>query len=122
MDCIFCKINKNEIPSYTIYEDEIVKVMLDIHPDTNGHCLIIPKKHIINIEDMDEETLNHIMKIYKKMYTHLKERLHFDGLSIVQNNGTVQDIKHFHLHLVPKYHKNKNLSIEEVYNLLKKDN
>lgn len=119
MDCIFCKINKKEIPSYTIYEDDIVRVMLDIHPDTNGHCLIIPKKHITNIEDMDEETLNHIMKIYKKMYKHLKEKLHFDGLSIVQNNGTVQDVKHFHLHLVPKYHKNEKKNIEEIYNLLK---
>lgn len=119
MDCIFCKINNNEISSYTIYEDEIVRVILDIHPDTNGHCLIIPKKHIINIEDMDIETLNHIMMIYKKMYNHLKEKLNFDGLSIVQNNGSVQDVKHFHLHLVPKYHKNKNIPIEETYELLK---
>lgn len=119
MNCLFCKINNNEIPSYTIYEDEIIRVMLDINPDTNGHCLIIPKKHIINIEDMDEQTLNHIMKIYKKMYYHLKEKLKFDGLSIVQNNGSVQDIKHFHLHLVPKYHKNENKTLEEIYELLK---
>ena len=119
MECIFCKINNKEIPSYTIYEDDIIRVMLDIHPDTNGHCLIIPKKHIINIEDMDEGTINHIMKIYKKMYKHLKEKLNFDGLSIVQNNGSVQDIKHFHLHIVPKYHKNTNKSLEEIYKLLK---
>ena len=45
MECIFCKIIKEEIPSYTIYEDEIVKVFLDVNPDHNGHTLIIPKKH-----------------------------------------------------------------------------
>ena len=42
MECIFCKIIKGEIPSYTIYEDEIVKVFLDVNPDHNGHTLIIP--------------------------------------------------------------------------------
>lgn len=43
MDCIFCKISKNEIPSKTIYEDDLVKVFLDINPISSGHMLIIPK-------------------------------------------------------------------------------
>ncbi len=119
MDCIFCKINKLEMPSYTIYEDDIVRVILDIHPDSCGHCLIIPKKHYQDIEDIDIDTLNHIMSIYKKMYLHIKDRLKFDGLTISQNNGIVEDVKHFHLHLVPKYNRSKNLELEEVYNLLK---
>lgn len=119
MDCIFCKINNNEISSYTIFEDNIVRVFLDIHPETPGHCLIIPKKHIENIEDMDIDTLNHIMMIYIKMYKHLKQKLKFDGLTITQNNGMVQDVKHFHLHLVPKYHKINKMPIKEVYELLK---
>ena len=74
MDCIFCKIIKGEIPSYTIYEDEIVKVFLDISPVSNGHCLIIPKKHFENIIDIDLETLNHIDKVTKKLYPILKEK------------------------------------------------
>ena len=119
MDCIFCKINKLEMPSYTIYEDDIVRVILDIHPDSCGHCLIVPKKHYQDIEDIDIDTLNHIMSIYKKMYLHIKDRLKFDGLTISQNNGIVEDVKHFHLHLVPKYNRSKNLELEEVYNLLK---
>ena len=44
-NCIFCKIINNEIPSYTLYEDEIVKVFLDINPERPGHTLIIPKNH-----------------------------------------------------------------------------
>lgn len=43
MDCIFCKIIKGDIPSYTIYEDDIVKVFLDVNPMSPGHMLIIPK-------------------------------------------------------------------------------
>ena len=45
-NCIFCKIINNEIPSYTLYEDEIVKVFLDINPERPGHTLIIPKKSL----------------------------------------------------------------------------
>ena len=45
MDCIFCKIINGDIPSYTIYEDDVVKAFLDINPDVNGHLLIIPKQH-----------------------------------------------------------------------------
>ena len=60
MDCLFCKIISGDIPSNTIYEDEIVKVFLDINPTSNGHCLIVPKKHYTNIEDIDLETLKYI--------------------------------------------------------------
>ena len=49
MDCIFCKIINGEIPSYKIYEDNVVLAFLDINPDSNGHTLVIPKKHIESI-------------------------------------------------------------------------
>lgn len=103
MDCIFCKIINGEIPSYTIYEDEIVKVLLDINPDTNGHTLIIPKKHYENLIDIEEDVLHHINGIAKKMYNLLKEKLNCDGLTIIQNNNYGQDIKHYHMHLLPRY-------------------
>ena len=45
MDCLFCKIIKGEIPSYKIYEDDLVMAFLDVNPHANGHTLIIPKKH-----------------------------------------------------------------------------
>ena len=120
MDCIFCKINKKEIPSYTIYEDDIVRAFLDIHPDCNGHTLIIPKKHITDITDMDEETINHIYKIAKMIKQELEEKLKIDGLTFVQNNGYGQEVKHYHLHLKPLYRQKQELKdIQEVYNTLK---
>lgn len=103
MDCIFCKIINNEIPSYTLYEDDIVKVFLDIDPKTNGDTLIIPKKHFVNLVDIDLETLNHINKITKNMYSLLKEKLNCEGLTIIQNNDYGQEIKHYHVHLTPRY-------------------
>ena len=74
-NCLFCKIVKGEIPSYTIYEDDIVKVFLDINPNSNGHCLIIPKEHFTNIEDIDKDTLAHINQTSQNLYPILKEKL-----------------------------------------------
>ena len=116
---IFCKIIGGEIPSYTIYEDDIVKVFLDVNPSHNGHSLIVPKKHYENLFDIDEETLHHILKIAKEVANLLKEKLGYDGISLCQNNGLGQDVKHFHLHLIPKYNEEEKLSVEEIYNILK---
>ncbi len=49
----------------------------------------------------------------------LKEKLNYDGISLCQNNGLGQEVKHFHLHLIPKYNKEEKLPVEEVYNKLK---
>ena len=116
---IFCKIIKGEIPSYTIYEDEYVKAFLDVNPSHNGHTLIVPKKHYENLFNIDEEVLNHIFKISKKIAFHLKDRLNYDGISLCQNNEYGQEVKHFHLHLIPKYKKEDKLSVEEIYEKLK---
>ena len=59
-ECIFCKIMNGSIPSYTIFEDEIVKVFLDINPNSLGHTLIVPKKHVSDFTTIDDETLLHI--------------------------------------------------------------
>ena len=116
---IFCKIIKGEIPSYTIYEDEIVKVFLDVNPNHNGHSLIVPKEHYENLFDIDEKILNHILKIAKEIAVLLKEKLNYDGITLSQNNMYGQDVKHYHLHLIPKYKEEEKLSIEEVYEKLK---
>lgn len=117
MNCIFCKIIEGEIPSYTIYEDEIVKVFLDVNPNSNGHTLIIPKKHYQDLFDIDDNTLIHIMKIAKKIKALLEKKLHIDGITLIQNNGDVQEVKHYHLHLKPYYNEKQELiNVEDVYN------
>lgn len=120
MDCIFCRIISGDIPSYTIYEDDIVKVFLDVNPDCNGHCLIVPKEHILDFDTIDINTLTHIMSTAKKIKKLLESKLNMQGCTLVQNNGDVQEIKHFHLHLKP-YYKNKEnlLDVKDVYNKLK---
>ena len=128
MDCLFCKIISGDIPSNTIYEDDVVKVFLDISPNTNGHMLIIPKKHIVTVDELDDDTAKHILEIEKKMHILLKERLNIEGLTIVQNNDLGQEVKHYHVHLIPRYKddcwkmnfRQDNLSdIKEIFEILK---
>ncbi len=104
-DCIFCKIAAGEIPSKTIYEDGQFRVILDLGPATKGHALILPKGHAANLYELPDETAAEAMKLAKKMALRLRDRLHCDGLNLVQNNGETagQTVSHFHIHLIPRY-------------------
>lgn len=128
MDCLFCKIINGDIPSKTIYEDEDFKVFLDINPSTNGDMLIVPKKHFENIYDIDESLIPKIHNLIKKLYDIVKEKLGAEGLTIVQNNGHGQEIKHYHVHVTPRYsndqivtNKNKDIlkDLDEIFETLK---
>jgi len=121
MNCIFCKIINNEIPSYTLYEDEYIKCFLDVNPKSNGHTLVIPKKHYVDINDIDLETLNQINCGVKKVVELINKTLNPKGIKIEQNNGIIQEVKHYHMHIVPIYEKNNKMDINDVYNELKKN-
>ena len=127
-DCIFCKIIKGELPSRTIYEDDLIKIIMNINPATNGHLLVLPKDHMINIMDTTDEVLMHSIKIIRELYPTLKEKLNCEGLTISQNNELGQEIKHFHIHLTPRYkddllnfNYNKDMisDLDEIFNKLK---
>ena len=104
MDCIFCKIYEGEIPSYKIYEDNNVLAFLDITQGTKGHTLIIPKKHIKNIYELDDQTAKDIFTVVPKIANALKEAFNPIGLNIISNNDKpLQSVFHFHIHLIPRY-------------------
>ena len=69
-NCIFCEIIKGKIPCMKIYEDEHTIVFMDIAKDVDGHMLVVPKKHVTNILDADNETLHHVMDTVKKVANH----------------------------------------------------
>jgi histidine triad (HIT) family protein len=104
MDCIFCKIASGEIPSYVIYEDNEVMALLDIAPVNYGHTLIIPKKHIANLENISEDDLNKIMNLVKKVGRAVKVGLKAEGYNVQLNNDPVagQIIPHIHFHVIPR--------------------
>lgn len=104
-DCIFCKIAKGEIPSKTIYEDEMFRVILDLGPATKGHALILPKEHFANLYELPDNYAEALMKVARKVGLLMKDKLSCDGLNLVQNNGEIagQTVFHFHMHMIPRY-------------------
>ena len=112
-DCIFCKLANGEIPTNSIYEDDDFKVILDASPATKGHALILPKEHFDNLYEVDDEVAAKIMPLAKKLAKHMKEKLHCDGVNVLQNNEEAagQTVFHLHVHLVPRY-ANENAILE----------
>jgi len=104
-NCVFCAIAEGEIPSFKIYEDDLVLAYLDINPCTEGHALVIPKAHSSGLVDTPDETLAAIIQRVKRVAAHMKEKLPCDGFNILQNNGEAagQSVFHVHFHIVPRY-------------------
>ncbi|MDD6845403.1 MAG: HIT family protein [Lachnospira sp.] len=104
-DCIFCKLANGIIPTNSLYEDDVVKVIFDAGPASSGHVLILPKEHFDNVYSLDDDTAAHIFQVAVKVAKALKEGLNLEGLNIVQNNGEIagQTVFHFHMHIIPRY-------------------
>ena len=108
-NCIFCKIAKSEVPSWTIYEDNDVKAFLDISQVTRGHTLVIPKEHYKDIFNIPKEILQKIIGVAQKISILLKENLGAEGINLINSNSKVaqQDVFHYHMHVIPRYSEGK---------------
>lgn len=108
MSCIFCEIANGNIPSNTIYEDDLVRVILDINPLSCGHALVLPKEHSKSFLETDEAMRNHVFEVAQKMANRLVDVLNADGINILANcnEAAGQTVDHFHVHLIPRYKDN----------------
>lgn len=97
-DCVFCKIVKKETPKEFVYEDEQIVAFNDLYPKKPTHLLVIPKEHIADFFDMQDEKTH--LAITKGLQ-HLVEKtgLNQKGYKIEVNGGGYQDIFHLHFHL-----------------------
>lgn len=103
MDCIFCKIINKEIPSSIVYEDEEILAFKDINPQAPVHIVVIPKKHIEKIVDIEKQDEQLIGKIYTVINQIAREQgIAKDGFRVIINCGKNggQEVKHIHFHLL----------------------
>ena len=102
-DCIFCKIVKGALPCTKIYEDEKVLAFSDINPAVDGHVLVIPKAHSLDVWDIKPDDLSAVHKASKKIAAAMKKAIPASGIICMQLNGSDvgQVVMHYHLHLVP---------------------
>ena len=97
-DSIFTKIINGDIPSHKIYEDEDTFAFLDISPITPGHTLVVPKKQVESLWDLDDDTYQKVMATAKKIAEYMRTRLNVEHVG-VQVIGV--DVPHAHVHLIP---------------------
>lgn len=105
MSTIFSKIIRKEIPSYILYEDDLVIAFLDISQATKGHTLVVTKGVYETILEVPEETLKHLFSVVQKLSGKIMKAFNAKGLNILNNNGSIagQTVFHYHVHILPRY-------------------
>lgn len=103
--CIFCKIVNGDLPSYTVFENNDFKVILDAFPSGKGHVLILLKEHVEDVFSIDGSTLGKAHGLAGHVAKALKKILNCDGVNILQNNGASagQTVFHYHIHVIPRF-------------------
>ena len=103
--CTFCSIVEGSSPSQQIHEDEHTLAFMDLLPMTPGHCLIVPKRHVVDVWDLTDDDAAHVMQGCRKVAHLVRERLEPLGVNLLNNNGAHADQSqfHFHVHLIPRY-------------------
>ena len=106
--CIFCDIIDGKIPSSKVYEDDDVLAILDVSQVTYGHTLVMPKKHIENILEADEDTVVKCSKAISSLSKQIVHNTGAVGCNILNNCGEVagQTVHHLHFHIIPRYSEN----------------
>ncbi|AGM25538.1 HIT family protein [Spiroplasma chrysopicola] len=115
-DCLFCQIITQQIPSHKIYENEFIYAFLDIFPNSNGHTLVIPKVHSQYYTDTADQYLSEVAIAAKKIAQQIYQTLKPGGINFISNEKELafQQVFHYHLHIVPKYEKDKGYNFNLV--------
>lgn len=100
-ECVFC--NRDQIITDFVYEDDLVMAFMDMDPINEGHVLLVPKQHYLDVDEIPDDLLAHIMIVSKSIVKALKQIYHPNGYSIMQNGGRFNDVGHYHLHIFPRY-------------------
>jgi histidine triad (HIT) family protein len=103
--CIFCAVVNGDLPSHQIAETDRALAFMDINPATRGHALVVPKKHVADLSEIEPDELAHCALLAQDIARRALERLGADGVNLVNACGTAawQTVFHFHIHVVPRY-------------------
>ena len=105
VDCIFCKIINKEIPADIVHETSNFIVFLDLNPVNQGHCLVVPKHHCLDIFDIPDELAEDMMLMVKRTSAAIQAAVHADGINVGMNNKAAagQVVLHVHVHVIPRF-------------------
>ena len=103
--CLFCGIIRGELPATRVAETARSVAFMDINPATDGHLLVVPRRHTRDLTTVDADDLIDVSLLAKDMAGRVVERLGADGVNLVQSTGAAawQTVFHLHVHVVPRY-------------------
>jgi histidine triad (HIT) family protein len=104
-NCIFCKIVAGELPATIVDEDEDTIAFMDINPATKGHALVVPRRHVIDLREIEPHQLAATAGAAQRLAVKMHERLGADGVNLLNSWGSAawQTVYHFHIHVIPRY-------------------
>ncbi|HET8593062.1 MAG TPA: HIT family protein [Solirubrobacterales bacterium] len=104
-DCLFCGIVAGSIPSETVDSDERTLAFMDINPATRGHALVVPRRHSVDLLDVEPDDLTATTLAAQRLAKRMSEVLDLDGVNLLNACGAAawQSVFHFHIHVVPRY-------------------
>ena len=100
--CTFCEIVSREIFSHIVFEDEVSLAFLDKRPLFPGHSLLVPKKHIGTLVDLDVSLIEQMFLNTRMLAKAVEETMRAQGSFVAINNKVSQSIPHLHIHIVPR--------------------
>jgi len=117
LENLFVNIAEGKIPSYKVYEDDLVFAFLDINPIAPGHTLVIPKKRYVTLDQLPEKTAAAIGAVLPKIARAIIKATGCKHYNILQNNGSIahQVVPHVHFHIIPKPSKEQGLGVGWPY-------
>ena len=104
--CIFCAITAGHERASLVYEDATVVAFMDLHPVVPGHLLVVPRRHVIGLEDIDAVTSAHVWSVGHQLARALRRsELRCEGINVFLCDGEAafQEVFHFHLHVIPRH-------------------
>ncbi len=104
--CVFCAIIDERAPASVVYEDDEVVAFMDINPVTPGHLLVVPRRHLAALADLDDPLGGHIFNVARHLAAALRASdVRSDGINLFYADGeaALQEIFHAHLHVIPRY-------------------
>lgn len=118
MSCLFCDIVERKRSAHIIYEDDAVVALLDVFPRAIGHTLVIPKRHVENILELDDAAVGPLFMGVVRVTALLQKSFSPEGFTIGINHGKVsgQAVEHLHIHVIPRFSGDGGGSIHSVVN------
>ena len=103
-DCIFCKIIRGDVPSFSLYENDATFAFMDINPVNDGHALVVPREHASDLFSLSPDALTATSCTAQRVAKAINNALQPAGMNLLQCNGeaAAQSVLHFHMHVLPR--------------------